>query len=178
MRHALIFTLVCLVAAPLAAQVASPEASFIATRDVFLARVIGHEIDPTSAREYLAENGIEPDRLISAAIQIEGIENVSHVLNDEGNTLPGTNTATLRFRARLFSVSEAQSEVSDAWENQNRADILFTVIFVQRGDRWEKAGSSAIWDVEHFLPPNDIRYAMRPFTNEISARLNSLPDFP
>lgn len=156
-------------AAPDTATMASIEASFAPVRAQFLDRVIGHTIDTAEARECLGEWGIVPDDFLPPTLTIARVVNPNHRIDEEQTRVLNFHTATLRFRAELEG---------GGGEEEIRPDLYFTVIFVLVDGRWVKTGSVALWDVERFLPPNDLNYAARPFNREIGERLNDLPPWP
>jgi hypothetical protein len=153
----------------------SLESSFLEAQSAYLERVVGHTIDTADARAYLSEHGIDPSRVLPQRVIITGTDNAQHVFDEEGNTLPNAHTATLRFRADLINAS---AEESQTWGAQSHAEMYCTVLFVLRDGQWLKVGSTVLYEIERYLPPSDMRYAMRPFTAEISSRLNDLPPFP
>jgi type II secretory pathway pseudopilin PulG len=172
---ATIALLAALVAPSLGAQRAARkqsnlEISFQQASAQFLRRVSGQVIDTAAARQYLAENHLAAERILAPSYTVARVLNVSHVIDEEEYAQPGLHTAALRFRADLV--------VTDSEEPEDAPDIFFTVIFEHRGDQWVKTSSLAVWDVDPMLPPNDLRYGMRPFSSELGARLNDLPAFP
>ncbi|MBN1476615.1 hypothetical protein JXA47_07680 [Candidatus Sumerlaeota bacterium] len=168
--------LVTVAGAQPAAKVADGlETSFLEARSAYLERVVGHTIDTADARAFMSAHGIDPGRVIPQRVVITGTANPHHIIDEEGNTLPDAHTATLRFRADLVNASGQENQT---WGEQSHAEMYCTVLFVHRDDRWVKVGSTVLYEIERYLPPNDMRYGMRPFTAQISRRLNDLPPFP
>jgi hypothetical protein len=162
-------------ARPPAEEAGRLETSFLETQSAYMERVVGHTINTEDARAFLNDNGINPNRVIPPSVIVTDTANAQHIINEEGNTLPDAHTATLRFRADLVN---AAGEEHQTWGEQSHAEMFCTVLFVQRDDQWVKVGSTVLYEIERYLPPNDMRYGMRPFTAQISSRLNDLPPFP
>lgn len=148
---------------------ASLEASFAPVQAEYLDRVTGHILDTTETREFLIGHGLRPGDIIPETLRVNRVFNVNHSVDDEENSLPGMHTATLRFRADMVSGDESHND---------KPDLFFVVVFAEQMGQWEKIGSTVILDIERFLPPQDMRYAMRPFSRAFAETLNDLPDYP